>query len=335
MSKADEGAADGAIRRKIGRARSKRPVLRNQKFVSDLFARLLEERLKSAFSGPFVISVTLGEVASLTDALGKAGEIALCGAAKTSAGAFGGAVTLSARTVHLLICAMTGAPISASAASREPTAIDEALVSGVTADIIDCFDKAAAEAPRAAEKPALSFRSFTRKTSSLTGAPEKTDVQSFTITITPVNEDGAEAEEAPELSLIIPLTVLDIYRAKRPESPARPELSGPGSPEAVWADAMLAAARMAEFRLIGVLHETMMTVEALQDLSVGSVIPLPFDGRMNVSLRLDSGEGVAGAAELAAGALGAADVQRAVKIETPPDERLLEELRYYDSGGLA
>ncbi|QIE55392.1 hypothetical protein G5B40_07935 [Pikeienuella piscinae] len=318
------GVSHATLRRKIEEARVSHPPLRDPEFVGDLFARLLEERLRVAFRSPVAASVGAARMAKLSDALREAENPALYGVAETPAGQLGGVLTLTAPLVHESIEAMTGAHGAEAAPDRMPTAIDEALVAGFAEDVIDCFEHAVISGPRPGRGVAMGFARFTRKASALAEAPDAIDTLAFRLSLS-IGDGGP----AP-LSFIVPLGVLDMYRAaEKAESAKRPLIAGPSAPEAIWTSTMLAAVQMAEFRLIAVLNEMTLTVSEIGELVPGSIIPLPVEQRMEVGLRLDTRKGVAGAPEIAAGALGVAGGRRAVKIGTPPEHAFIENLRPY------
>lgn len=317
------------LRRKIGVSKSARPPLRDPDFVSDLFARLLEERLRDSFRGPVAVSVTGARLAKLSEALGAANAPALYGVAETPGGRLGGALTLSAPLIQRAVAAMTGAGAQSAedpAAERMPTAIDEALIEGFARDVIDSFERAVISGPRPENGVALHFARFARKATSLAEAPDTVDTLGFTIEI------GFCDGSAPHsLVFILPLGTLDIYRAAEKAAAARPLLSQLAPTGELWTSAMLAAAQTAEFRLVGVLYEMALTVGDIGELRPGSIIPLPEGDRMEVGLRIDRPDGVAGGSEIAAGVLGVSDGRRAVRITTPPDEAFIERLRPYEA----
>lgn len=319
------GVSHAILRRKIGEARVSHPPLRDPEFVADLFARLLEERLRTAFQGPVTASVDAARMAKLSEALREAESPALYGVAETPGGQLGGVLTLTAPLVHQAIEAMTGARGAEAAPDRMPTAIDEALVAGFAEDLIDCFEHAVISGPRPERGVAMGFARFARKASSLAEAPDAIDTLAFRLSLS-FGDGGAPAP----LSFIVPLGVLDMYRAaQKAESARRPLIAGPSAPEAIWTTTMVAAVQMAEFRLIGVLNEMTLTVSEIGELVPGSIIPLPVEQRMEVGLRLDTRKGVAGAPEIAAGALGVAGGRRAVKISAPPEDAFIESLLPY------
>lgn len=313
------------LKRKIGEARGARPPLRDPNFVSDLFARLLEERLRVSFSMPVGVGVQVGSAAKLSEALKAEGAPALYGVAETPAGRLGGVLTFSAPLVHRVVAAMTGAAQGGSAdPERMPTAIDEALVHGFADDVIDCFERAVISGPRPEAGVALFFRRFARRATSLAEAPDAMDTIAFRIEI-------GFAEETPPLTLdlILPLSALDLYRAAEKDTASRPPLGRVNASGEIWASAMLSAARTAEYRFVGVLAELTLTVEEVAALVPGSVLLLPEERKLEVSLRVDRPGGVAGRGDLARGALGAAEGRRAVKITAPPAPAFTENLLPY------
>lgn len=294
--------------------------MRDPKFVCDLFSRLLEERLRVSLGGPISVQVDEARMAKLTGALEQAETPALYAVAKTREGHFGGVMTLTAPVIHQAIEAMTGAPAGSRPADRAPTAIDEALIANLAEDVIYCFERAMSSGPRPDGGAAIDFDCFTRKPTSLTEAPDSLDTLVFSLTL-------SLGQEPMETQFIVPLGVLDIYRAAETRAALkRPPIGDSAARGALWSTAMLTAARTAEYRLIGVLQELTLTIEEVGELVPGSVIPLPPGARMEVGLRIDSPQGVAGAPDVAFGPLGTSEGKRAVKIAVPPADELIRSL---------
>lgn len=321
------------LRRKIGAARVSRPPLRNTDYVCDLFSRLLEERLKGALHGPVAITVRRCAVEKLTRALDADPPPVMLGVAETAGRTFGGAVSLTAPLLDRLIVAMIGAEGDTdqdgekdeAVPARAPTAIDMAFAQPFVTDVIDCFEASMIGGSRPTARGALRFSRFARKSAELAAQPEATDMLSLHMTIS-----IGEQERAFGFNLLIALDALDAYRALgKAEAARRPAGEDAAPTAAIWTAAMRAAARSAEYRLIGVLHEMKMSVEEIGKLTPGSVLPLPQGQRMEIDLRIDTPSGVAGAHGLVSGPLGASGEHRAVKIAAPPDAWLVAQLRPY------
>lgn len=312
------------LRRKAGGARVGRPPLRDPDFVSDLFARLLEDRLRQTLRGPVIATVENSGTARLSDAVAAIDPApALYSVAETPGGRLGAVLSLGAPLVHRAVAAMTAAEgPAADAAERNPTAIDEALVATLVEDVFDCFERAVVSGPRPEGGLALRFARFTRKTASLAEAPDSVDTLALRLSL----EFGGGPAET--MTLILPLGALDIYRAaEKAEALRRPIFGQKSAAGELWAATMLAAANFAEFRLVGVLAEITLTVGEVEALGPGSVLPLPDTGRLGVRLRVDRPGGVAGEPDLADCALGAAGRQRAVRVVEPPEPAFAESLR--------
>lgn len=323
------GISNAILRRKIGEARVNRPPLRDPDFVNDLFARLLEERLRSSLRAPTEVNVESADMARLSAALAGTDAPPLLGVAETRGGQLGAVLTLSAPLIHQVIEAMTGAPGAPADMERMPTAIDEALLEQFARDVIDCFERSAVSGGRTADGASIGFSRFARKAASLAEAPDHVDTLAFRLSLR-----LGEATAPAALSFIVPLGVLDMYQAaEKAESARRPPPEHAAAPDGIWTATMLAAARMAEHRMVGVLSEMSLTLSEIAALKPGSIVPLPDGEEMSVSFRLDTPRGPAGAPEIAAGALGVAAGHRAVKIRTPLDEGLAARLRPYVAAG--
>lgn len=329
-----------ALRRKLRAARVSRPPLRNAEYVRDLFCRLAEERLRRTLRGPVSVAATRCAVEKLSVALESGGtdETApLLNLLETRSRAFGGAVTIAPALLNRLIGAMVGDggdddepedDDDAGRAPRAPTSIDMAFAEAFVSDVIESFE-AAVVGGSAAGRGALRFAGFAAKASELTAQPDTADVLAFHMTLR-FGDGGREWA----FRLLIALGALDAYQAmEKAEAALRPpaEISAPDA--AIWTATMRAAAQAAEYRLIGVLHEMTLTVGEIEALAPGAVIPLPRGQRMEIELRMDGPEGVAGAPGVAAGALGAEGDRRAVRIAAPPDPAFIDQVRPFAFGG--
>lgn len=313
------------LRRKIGAARASRPPLRDPDFICDLFARLLEEKLRAAFHGPVGVGVRSGGGGKLSEMLKSEQPPALYAVAETPGDRLGAVMTLSAALVHRAVAGLTRAATASAPSDRMPTAIDEALVQCFVEDVIDCFERAVISGPRPESGIALAFARFARRSTSLAEAPDQMDTIAFEV-------EMAFGDDTPPYAfrLILPLGALDIYRAaEKAAASVRPSIGRLAVSGELWASAMISAARSAEFRFVGVLAEVSMTVEEISALAPGSIIQLPEERTLEVSLRIDQPGGLAGKPELATGVLGAADGRRAVKIGAPPDPQLTDGLQAF------
>ncbi len=313
------------LRRKATGGRVGRPPLRDPDFISDLFARLLEDRLRTTLRSHVVVTIEESGAARLSDALAAVEPSpALYAVAETPTGRLGAVLTLAAPLVHRAVASCTGAEAAAGAQDRVPTAIDEALVAPMIEDIIDCFERAIVSGPRPAGGVALKFVRFVRKTSSLAEAPDAVDTLTLRFGVA---FGGYESEQ---ITLIIPLGALDIYRAaEKTEAKRRSPFGQRSAAGELWASAMISAANIARFRLVGVLAELTMTVGEVEALAPGDVLELPASGLEDVRLRIDKPGGVAGEPDLAEASLGAAGHRRALRIVEPPAEALIESLQPY------
>ncbi len=134
------------------------------------------------------------------------------------------------------------------------------------------------------------------------------------------------AEQARSFDMLVPLGVLDVYKAaEKGSKPDKAANADAKKNETLWASTMLAAANEAEFRLVAVLHEKKMNVGDIRDLKPGSVILLPHVRKMPIELRMDTAKGVAREPTVGNGALGVVDGQRAIRMSEP----LMEEFTNY------
>jgi flagellar motor switch protein FliM len=118
--------------------------------------------------------------------------------------------------------------------------------------------------------------------------------------------------------VLLPLAALDALRAPsgRAAEPAPPR------PDDLWRRHMRRTAAASPVPLDAVLHRQTMTLAAVQALQVGQVLEIPRTAAETVTLSLPQPGGRSVA--VATGQLGALRERKVVKLDMPPDPRLLQ-----------
>lgn len=320
-----------ALRRKLQGARVGRPPVADLLQLSELFARLLEDRLRQVFGVRPHIRVESASPQRRSSAWAHMAEGSLFAIAEIG-GTFGGAVALSPGFASRMIEMLTGVvlvpprtppdqadsgeDVSEDDSERSFTAIDMALV---RAPALAVF-RALLDAMPMIPPPAMlnAFSAPVLRTGAEGGGPGEKDGDGVFITLTVELTGAADAFAMP---VFIPLDTLDLLDG----GTAGRGLPLPVGPP-VWTDTMVEAARGAPLRMVGVLHEKKMSIGDIRELKVGSVIPMPHDHNMHINLRIDMPEGVAREPTIGGGKLGAVDGQRAVRLSGPPAADLLKHL---------
>lgn len=324
-------AGDPILRRKIAERRAGQPPLDDVAHVGEMTARILEERLRQGVNGAAGCRFRDAEVALFGQVADGCAPTTLIATAE-SGGKLAALMPLSAGFLHELTEALTGANKDGGGrgarADRAPTAIDEALAESFVSGLLSCFEKSIAPTGvTPASQTGLRFARYARTPASILELNETSELLRMALELV----FSAEQEEPLVVELYLTLDALDGYAlaARRARAVRRaPEADG-DAPDSLWAVTMLRAANCAEIRMVSVMRELRLSVEEVSALTTGSIIELaPGDG-MRVELRLEGAGGGATPGVICTGRLGAHRVQRAVRIETPPDEALAAALARY------
>lgn len=311
--------AQAAIRRMTAQARVGRPPIRDSRVVAKAFARLLEERLRDRLQlGRLVVTPGLSVVRKLSEAVDlnegdDASEDRLLGLIAMREVPLGGIVALGARIVDKFVSATTGAAIEGvvdDGVSRPISVIDEALCAPFIGDLIDCFERSVSVAPGWPGRGAMRFARFARAPKPILNAVGDLDVLTLRLDI-----GFAPDGEPLSVEFNAPLASLDVYKAAEAATSVARAAKIEAASDSLWSAAMLQAAGGAEVRLVAVLREAPVTLGELSEFQPGHVLKLPLGMRMEVELRLDGPEGVSEAPTIGAGALGAAQGYKAVRLD--------------------
>ena len=312
---------EGALRKKLDGARVARPPIADIARLADLFARLVEENFRKILRVRPDIRVDVAEPSRSFTAFADIGEEGLIVLSELG-GTLAGAAVLSPRISFRLIEMLTGitsAPLAGDAATEEGTrtltAIDIALLSEPASAIFEAFLDAM---PVNVPLPVRHAFTAPRMSSEGVSALGEDDLDGLFIRLS-VSFSGEEP--ALDVPVFVPLATLD-----RLDGPALPTPRAKKAEPSIWSKTMLAAAKGAPFRMVGVLHEKRMSIGDIKDMKVGAVIPLPPDHHMQIDLRIDTPMGASHEPTVGGGVLGVVDGQRAVRLTAPPDPAFLEHL---------
>ncbi|MGB0410967.1 MAG: FliM/FliN family flagellar motor switch protein [Pikeienuella sp.] len=316
------GMTNSVLRKKLDGSRIARPPVADIAQMAELFARLLEDRLRTVLHVRPHIRVETSSPQRRAAAFEKMAPGSLF-ALSMITGAFSGAAVFAPELAFRLIEMMTGVvsppPQSDDMPEGEPlralTSIDKALLHGPAAAVFEAFiDTMPAEPPKAIR------RAFTHPRLSTTAsvASDDDDVEGLSVMLSVVLTDETDSFVLP---VFIPLSTLDQLMGEAAKATAKP-----ASAPSVWSRAMIAAAKSAPFRMVGVLHEKAMSVGDIKDMKVGGIIPLPADHNMQIDLRIDTPQGISREPTVGGGVLGVVDGQRAVRLTAAPDATFLSHL---------
>ncbi len=310
-------AADNALRRKVAGNRVGRAPIPGIEEIGENFAKMLDERLRALLRTITSAIVIDCEVRKLSSVLEEIPVPAMLGVVSVRDSQYRALANIGMDLLfHLVDLRMGGDPAAAPMPiARSITQIDCGLCEEFMDAVVDAFEASLRLNLGVEAETFMRLDHFEQHVTMVRIAPEHSDVLVIKLSL-----DVGEGARSGDFDLVLPLAVLDSYRAVLP---------GPGADAQrarrdVWARHMSRAASEAPVRLAAVLHRERRTLRALQALAPGDLIPLPADARQRVEIRI---EGRGAGEALALGRLGAVDGEKAVKLTAGPDEGRLEALR--------
>ncbi|MEM7524890.1 MAG: hypothetical protein AAF360_14265, partial [Pseudomonadota bacterium] len=172
------------LRRKVTEAKGARPPLRDADTVGDMFARLLEERLRANLRKPVSIVFQKHRNTTFGEAVATAPQPCVLAFASLKGGAFGGILPLDAPFIFHLIEVITGVDTAVKdIPNRMLTPIDEALSEDFASHVISCFENAVVPSRRKDARGALRFDRFRRSIGLGVGAPDDADMLAFEVAV--------------------------------------------------------------------------------------------------------------------------------------------------------
>ncbi|MEM6438350.1 MAG: FliM/FliN family flagellar motor switch protein [Pseudomonadota bacterium] len=304
------------IHRMVGGGRVGRAPIADVETIGEDFAKFLDERLRGLMRTITSAIVIDCEVRRLSSVLEEIPVPAMIGVIKVRDSANQALVNVGMDLIyHIVDLRMGGDPSDAPIpTARSVTSVDCGLCEDFISAVCDGFEAALELNLGTSLSGAMTLAQFEQHVTMVRIAPEHSDVLVIRISL-----DMGEAARSGEFDLVLPLAVLDAYRAAAPlDAGAREGRSD------IWSRKMAQAASDAPVRLEAVLHRLRLPVADVEALAVGDLLPLPGECRESVEVRI---EGQEDAAPLAFGRLGAVPGAKAVKLTEDPDPRRVAPLR--------
>ncbi|MAS44501.1 MAG: hypothetical protein CML43_15470 [Rhodobacteraceae bacterium] len=310
-------AEDSAIRRKVAGNRVGRAPIPGIEEIGENFATLLDERLRGlmrTLTSTIVIDCEVKKLSSVLEEIPVPAMIAVVDVRGSQNSALMNiGMDLLFNVVDLR---MGGDPAAAPGAiTRSVTSIDCALCEDFIRVVLEAFEAALRVHLGPGIRSAMKLDHFEQHVTMVRIAPDHSDVLVLKLSL-----DMGEAARSGEFDFVLPLAVLDSYRAAAPGT----SQSGGGRVRSdIWSRHMAKAANDAPVRLRAVLHRQKLNVAQLQALEVGDLLPLPQEAREAAELVIEGPSG----GSFAVGRIGAMDGGKAVKLTEPPDRTLLAGLK--------
>lgn len=309
---------DSILVKKMSGQRVGRSPIPEIEEIAENFARLLDDRLRPllrTITGAMVLDC---EVKKLSRVLEDIPVPAMIGVIKVAGSQNSTLVNVGTDLIyHIVDLRMGGDPASmATPTARSITEIDSALCADAMSAIVTSFEAAVRMNLGPGASARMSFDRFEQHVTMVRIAPEHADVLVVTVSL-----DIGEAARSGEFDFVIPLSVLDQYKAAAAHAP----VVAPTTNEAdLWTDRMMRAATESQVKLVSIIHRAEISVDELQSLSVGDIIEMPADRRDAVGIAIES-EGAGPV--IAEGRLGVFEGRRAVKLTRPPARTLQDHIR--------
>jgi len=311
--------ASAILTKKLRQGGVARSPLQDSDLIGESLARGVEDRIRVLVKSVTGAAVGPARVCKLSDATGEIATPAMLAVvhvedADTPA-------LLAARSelaYHLIDLTLGGNPAAApEPVERTFTAIDMALVRLHLDAVLDAFVHAIGIGFGNPLTKRLSIRDQRQTVAQLRLAPDYIDVLVFDIDLT-----LGEAGRTGRLSIVLPLSALDVIRASIQE---RNQQAARDRPNDLWKAVMRRAAAAAPVPVDGVMHRTSLSLAALQALEVGQVLEMPRQAVDEIRLTIPQPGGRT--AVLATGRLGAFQDNKVVKLTTPPDRRVVAHIQ--------
>lgn len=314
-------AADNVVAMKISGTRVGRSPIPQVEVIGEDFTKLLDDRLRKLLKTITSSIILECEVKKLSRVLESIPVPAMIGVVDVRGSDNRALVNVSNDLIYHLVDLRMGGDSSQSPVptARSITPLDCTLCSDFVSTLLSAFSAAVELNLGAAQPDVLSLSHFEQHVTMARIAPENADVLFMQVSL-----DVGDAARSGDFDLVIPLSILDRFKA------ASEEVQTEIAPSAndLWARRMNQAAREARLPLTSVIHRLHLDIGSIQSWSPGDVLPLPSDARQKVELmapgRADEPVVVA--------RLGAVDGQKALKLADSPDPSLVHHIRHVTGG---
>lgn len=305
------------IRRMTSGSTGGRAPIADAETIGEDFAKFLDDRLRRLMRTITSAIVIDCEVRKLSSVLEEIPVPAMIGVIDVRDSVNQALVNISMDLVyHIVDLRMGGDPADAPMpTARSVTAIDCGLCEDFIHVLMAAFEESLQFNLRTELQGAMTLAQFEQHVTMVRIAPEHSDVLCLRISL-----DMGEAARSGDFDLVLPLSVLDAYRAAATPAGAR----DPSAKPDIWSRRMAQAASDAPVRIEAILHRLQLPLADIEALQAGDLLPLPGDCREQVEVRI---EGQRGDAPLASGRLGAVPGAKAVKLTRAPDPLRIRHLR--------
>ena len=275
-------ASESVLHRKLGLRRVGRSPIPDIDLIGEYFGLRLEDRLRPLLGtivGSLIMDCTITKLSTVVEEIPVPAMLGLIAVESSDNSAL---ANLSTELVyHIVDIRMGGDPATAPmTTTRSFTAIDVALCMDVFECILTSFRLAIEESTGVPLNEKLRVAGHKQDVNTVRIAPKTADVLLLKVSL-----DIGEAARSGDFDLIIPLSLLDQFRA----STQLVETEEVVSPTDLWRRQMRLSVSEASMPLHGILHTHSMSLAEVKNLEPGLVIPVPADAINQIGLVLDLG----------------------------------------------
>ncbi len=299
------------LAKKMWARRVGRSPLPDIDLIGENFGRLLEDQFRPLLKTIVGALIMECEITKLSEVLENVPVPAMLGLVEVSSAENFALINLDSDLVyHIIDMRMGGDPTaSPMITTRSFTAIDVQLCGDIYEGIIAAFSRAILESLGVPLKETLRIAAYKQDITTVRIAPKSADVLLLKVSL-----DIGEAARSGDFDFILPLSVLDIFKASTQEA----EHTIVYTPTDLWRKQMQASVEMAPVSMHAILGRKKLSVAEVKDLHVGQVLTLP---RVSLeSVELVQSMGQEHMYTVAEGRLGARDGSKVLKLTQNPSE---------------
>lgn len=308
---------ENVLAKKLSGAKSGRSPIADTELLADRFVRRLEVRLQPVLGtsvGGMVLDLEITRMSSVSEGVPVP---ALLGVFDFKGAECSTLVNMNSDLAfHTVDLCMGGDPaVCPTPETRTFTKIDYTLCEEVLQAASEAFFEALCDVLGGSVEGQFELIDVQQNITNVSIAPDTADVLAFNATL-----DIGDAARGGDISIVVPLSVLDVVRASVSKAPKTAALSND-----IWRSRMKRAASEATIPLRAVLHRTSYKTTFLESLEVGQVIEIPRAAPQNISLVMTAPNGEE--TGVANARLGAYEEHKVVKLTTPLHPSLIEHLK--------
>ena len=311
------GSMEQVLEKKVGNRRVGRSPLPDIDLIGENFGIVLEDHLRPLLKtivGAFVMDCEITKLADVVEDIPVPAMLGLVAMEHSENSAL---INVSSELVyHIVDMRMGGDSASApQTTTRSFTGIDVQLCMDVFDAILKSFAKAIEDSLGVPLKEQLTVAGSKQDINTVRIAPKSADVLLLKVAL-----DIGEAARGGDFDLVVPLAVLDIFKASTNQIEEVVEVS----PNDLWRQQMRKSAAVSKVELHAVLHTAKMSLMEVKDLEVGQVIALPGNCLQETDLVMALGykeQSVVGS-----GKIGGYNENKVIKLVEAPSDEIIESL---------